>query len=72
MVSSVCRDEAGKRSGGMLNKGPANSFFLNWEYGKPFQGVYRHWQLLINQYLDPLLPKSLYKIALLQKKPDSG
>ena len=30
-----------------------------------------HWQLLINQYSNSLLPKSIYKIDLFEKKADS-
>lgn len=30
-----------------------------------------HWQLLINQYSDSLLPKSIYKTDLFEKKADS-
>lgn len=70
MVNGICMDEAGKRSRGIINKGLANPFFSpNWE-NRDFPES-THWQLLINQYSDSLLPKSIHKTDLFEKKADS-
>lgn len=72
VVNGICMDEAGKRSQGIMNKGLANPFFFFSKLGKwkAFPENI-HWQLLINQYSNSLLPKLIYKIDLFEKKSDS-